>query len=177
MDTSFDQQILQLHPHIKILAFDPTPKARQYVLGEMERGRLPKERYIYKPIGIADKDGQLRLRPPENPSHVSWAPATASDTDARSFEVKALESILMLPELRGEASIPFVKLDIENAEYDAMQAVFCHSSLLKQRGVPFERIMQVAFPSPDNQHLSLPQDLQSQSENPQNVQTVRSLPP
>lgn len=113
-DISFDLGIISRFG-CKVHAFDPTPRSIDWV----RRQTLPEEFHFHE-FGLGNKDGLASFDPPADPTHVSYsmsAPGSLQDKSG-SFPVRRLQSIAT--DLRHDA-IDLLKMDIEGAEYDALE--------------------------------------------------------
>jgi FkbM family methyltransferase len=86
--------------------------------------------------GLAVIDGDVTFYPPENPEHVSHSMLERPETANRviSVPVRSLPSIMK--EL-GHESIDVLKMDIEGAEYDVLDALIASGTRPKQLLVEF----------------------------------------
>lgn len=109
-DISFD---VALHHRTgaRIFAFDPTPRAIQYVNQHPEGDVM-----TLLPVALGDEDGTIDLYPPPNPAHVSHSVFRQQEDGMPPLqaEVRRIGSIMRS---YGHRTIDVLKLDIEGAEY------------------------------------------------------------
>ncbi|MBK8967766.1 MAG: FkbM family methyltransferase [Lewinellaceae bacterium] len=139
-DVSFDLEIAHRFG-CTVDIFDPTPRAVQHVeklIASLKNGEpmacatspggfyppYPTEladRLRLHPFGIWDKDGTLNFFTPENQAHVSHSLVNLQKSDASiQVPVRTLQSVL---DDLGHQHIDLLKLDVEGAEYQILNAV------------------------------------------------------
>lgn len=132
-DISFDCALVERF-HCQIRIMDPTPRAIEHFhqLSHAVGCGSPFpinnsksdyyaitaedfERIQFLPIGLADRDAELKFFFPKDPQHVSCSTVNLQKTD-QYFTAKChrLSSIM---KQQGDASIDLLKIDIEGAEY------------------------------------------------------------
>lgn len=115
-DISFDLELKQQFG-MEIHAFDPTPRSLDWV----RRQPLPAGYHVH-PWGLADCDGTVQFRPPDNPEHVSHSMVTGNPVAAPAGTILAeVRRIDSLAELLGQTRIDLLKMDIEGAEYPVIE--------------------------------------------------------
>jgi FkbM family methyltransferase len=109
-DISFDLELMR-RSGCEVHAFDPTPRARDYVKGY---GNLP-TRFHFHPYGLWCADRIMRFYAPRDATHVSHSITNIQRTDTY-FEspVKTVRSAMRDA---GHERIDLLKMDIEGAEY------------------------------------------------------------
>lgn len=115
-DLSFDLAVVARFGSV-VHAFDPTPDSIRWIAEQ----RLP-ERVVFHPVGVADRDGQARFRPPDNPAHVSHAMIGEgmAQHETVEFPVRTLPGLM---KDLGHARLDLLKMDIEGAEYAVLDAL------------------------------------------------------
>ncbi len=138
-DISFDCALAQRF-HCQVRVIDPTPRAIQhfnnletavkagerfpinnsredfYTIGSEDFRRL---RFL--PIGLADRDAELKFYLPQNPTYVSCSTANLQKTE-NYFTAKCFRLLSIMQQL-GDDSIEMLKMDIEGAEYGVIQDI------------------------------------------------------
>lgn len=112
-DASFDLSLIREYG-CRILAFDPTPKALEYV-----RREIDDERFEIYPLALADYNGTLDLFLPTKESHVSASLVVSERTKGGKF-VTDCATLRELMTRNGHRQIDVLKVDIEGAEYRAI---------------------------------------------------------
>ena len=113
-DISFDLAMISQFG-CTVHAFDPTPRSIDWV----RRQALPGE-FQFHDYGLGNSDGLVSFEPPADPTHVSYSMSAPGNAPGKgeSFPVRRLQSIAA--EL-GHDAIDLLKMDIEGAEYDAVE--------------------------------------------------------
>ena len=115
-DISFDLALIQKFA-CDVHAFDPTPRAIQYV--KTETADNPK--YHFQKIGLWDKEDTLEFFVPANPDHVSHSLVNLQKTkDSIKVKVKRLSSLM---KEQNHQKIDLLKIDIEGAEYKVLESI------------------------------------------------------
>ena len=112
-DASFDIELIERFGLV-VHAFDPTPKSIDWV----HRQNFP-ESFIIHEYGLADFDGEVSFNPPENPEYVSHTILDRPSTKKNSITVPVKKLETIMKEL-GHNEIDILKMDIEGAEYQAI---------------------------------------------------------
>ena len=130
-DISFDLALMERFG-CAVHAFDPTPRAIDFV--RQNASDVP--RFHFHPVGVWERDEQLRFYAPSNPAHVSHSVMNLQQTDA-FFEApcRSLESLM---KQLGHARIDLLKLDIEGAEHRVIAAMLEHGVTVKVLCVEFD---------------------------------------
>lgn len=116
-DISFDLGLIE-HFGCVVHAFDPTPRSATFV-----KEQLPHEpRFVFHAYGLWSGNTVLKFYAPKNPEHVSHSAVNLQGTETY-FEapVKSLRTIM--GDL-GHTSLDLLKIDIEGAEYEVLEALF-----------------------------------------------------
>jgi FkbM family methyltransferase len=116
-DVSFDLGLIE-RLNCSVFAFDPTPRAVQYV----ESVISTHQQFTFTPVGIWSESTTLRFYSPEDETHVSHSVTNAQGTDSY-FEAECW-TILDAMNKFGHSRIDLLKLDIEGAEYSVLYALF-----------------------------------------------------
>ena len=103
--------------------FDPTPRAIEYcrsVVSEFDA--MGDGQLFIHPYGVWSECKTERFYAPSNPEHVSHSIVNLQNT-SEHFDAECLSPEEILNRLDLE-KLPFVKLNIEGAEYEVMKAMF-----------------------------------------------------
>lgn len=116
IDASFDFALADRFK-CRVFSFDPTPKAIAY----MESEQYDCERLKFVPIGVWDKDTQLRFYSPANPQETSHSVFDLHGT-GKYFTAECQKLSTIMKEL-GHDHIDLLKLDIEGAWRTVIQNI------------------------------------------------------
>ena len=98
-------------------AFDPTPRAVEYVRSKT----ADNPKYHFQEIGLWDHEGTLEFFAPENSNHVSHSLVNLQKTtDCIEVKVKRLSTLM---DQHRHKKIDLLKLDIEGAEYKVLDSI------------------------------------------------------
>src|ERR1041385_3788459 len=155
-DISFDCALAERF-RCRIRIIDPTPRAIHH-FDKLENAVKSGERFPvnssavdyytitaedfgrlrFLPIGLADRDTELKFFLPKNPAHVSCSTVNLQKTDdyfiAKCF---CLSSIMRQ---QGDVSIDMLKIDIEGAEYAVIEDMVASSLLPQLLLIEFDEI-------------------------------------
>ena len=112
-DLSFDRALLDRG--LVVRAFDPTPRAIAFV-----RQQVLPERFSFDPVGWWGERTTLRFYAP-GPSHVSHSVGNLQNTT--SFFEAEVAPIQQFIDAYGDRDIALVKMDIEGAEHEVVEAL------------------------------------------------------
>lgn len=132
-DISFDCALVERF-QCRVRIIDPTPRAIQH-FNNLENAVISGERFPvnnstedyytivaeyfrrlqFLPVGLADKDSELKFYLPKNPAHVSCSTVNLQKT-SEFFTAKCLRLASVMLQ-QGDDSIDLLKMDIEGAEY------------------------------------------------------------
>lgn len=128
-DITFDLALIEQFD-CNILAFDPTPKAVAYAAQFQTEAR-----FQFEACGLADKDGDISLVPPENPNYASYSVADSMPSQQSfTFSAKSLKTILAET---GWDAIDLIKMDIEGSEYGVIDSIVVDQIPIQQLCVEF----------------------------------------
>lgn len=96
----------------KVFAFDPTPKSIEY------SKNLVSDNFIFYPLGLASKKGNVNFYLPSNEKHVSGTTKRLDHTGGTEVKVEMI-SLDEVFELISD-DIKLLKLDIEGSEYEVL---------------------------------------------------------
>jgi FkbM family methyltransferase len=115
-DVTFDLALIERFG-LTVHAFDPTPRSLRWI-----REQGPPPSLVVHDYGIAAQDGAYSFFPPANPDHVSHSilGGPSAGGDAIKVPMKRLDTIMQ--EL-GHNHVDLLKLDIEGAEYEVIEAL------------------------------------------------------
>lgn len=116
-DVSFDLGLIQKFG-CQVHGFDPTPASVQWVGLQ----HLPAEFHFYE-YGLARDTGTTLFYLPLNPEHVSGSMVTQSNVNSNinvEVEMKSLQDVMAM---LHHDKIDVLKMDIEGAEYDVLNAM------------------------------------------------------
>lgn len=113
-DTSFDQALIA-RVGCSVWGFDPTPRAITHARA------IEEPRFHFLPIGIWTEDSIQRFFVPADPAHVSHSIGNVQGT-AAWFDAPCRSIPSLMREL-GHGAVDLLKLDIEGAEYDVLEAL------------------------------------------------------
>lgn len=129
-DASFDLAIIE-NFDCPVFAYDPTPKSHAWV-----KKNISEERFNFSPVGIAETSGQVAVKPPRDPSNVSFS--VSRDASDHFFSVKRLSDLM---DQNRHTHIDLLKMDIEGFEYKVIPDIFASKILPSQIAVEFHHNM------------------------------------
>jgi FkbM family methyltransferase len=113
-DISFSESLTRKYG-CRIYGFDPTPRAIEYV-----KGRQAPNFRLFE-VGVAAEGGEAVFFLPNNAEHVSGSLFNTTHLGRRQITVP-LVSMDALPDMIGTKQCDLIKLDIEGAEFDLLDA-------------------------------------------------------
>lgn len=125
-DTSFDEAIMKQF-QCKIYAFDPTPKAIQYV-----QEKNMSENFIFSPIGIGAKTETATFFLPKNEEHVSGSAILQKNVIEQNAINVNLKTINDIAQQYNHTKIDVLKMDIEGSEYEVIPTILNSNIEIKQ---------------------------------------------
>jgi len=128
-DVSFDLAMIERFG-LCVHAFDPTPRSVAWVRSQS----LPAQ-FVFHEVGLLDFDGVARFAQPEVPGHVSFR-ATHASAGESVVEAPVRRLRTLMSEL-GHSSIDVLKMDIEGAEYAAIDDILNAGISIRQLLVEF----------------------------------------
>lgn len=114
-DVTFDVGLIERFG-CSVIAFDPTPRAREFVVKNVND-----ERFIFDPRGVWRQDGPIRFYSPADELHVSHSIVNLQKTESY-FEADCRRLAGLMAE-RGHTHLDLLKLDIEGAEFDVIDSI------------------------------------------------------
>jgi FkbM family methyltransferase len=155
-DISFDCALVERF-HCQVRIIDPTPRAIDHFNNlekAVESGRRfavnnSKEDYYsvtaedfgrlrFVPVGLADRDTELKFYMPKNPAHVSCSTVNLQKTDeyftAQCFRLSSLM------QQQGDTSIDLLKMDIEGGEYAVIRDIVAAKLLPRLLLIEFDEV-------------------------------------
>lgn len=115
-DLSFSEDILKHFVGVEIYAFDPTPKAVNYVKNSALYSRTEFHFYDY---ALTDGDGEDVFFLPQNENYVSGSLYQAKHLKSNGIKVQKKKLRTIMNEL-GHNKIDLLKMDIEGSEFDVI---------------------------------------------------------
>lgn len=113
-DASFDLALIESRG-CEVWAFDPTPRAVAFA------GSIADSRFHFLPCGLAAADGVQQFYGPANPEHASHSFVGLQSAEP-SFSAECL-SLASLTTRLGHSHVDLLKLDVEGAEYEILEAL------------------------------------------------------
>ena len=126
-DISFDLSLIEKYG-VQVHAFDPTPRS----LAWLEKQTLPAN-FNYYSYGLADIDGTVDFFPPAQENHISHSIIPVTSTETRSLKVPVCRLETIMKQLK-HTKIDLIKMDIEGAEYAALEDII-------KSEIPLEQIL------------------------------------
>ncbi len=127
-DISFDRALLRRHA-CQVYGFDPTPKSIAFIAEQKNlRG------FHFYPYGIAPETKTETFFLPRNPRGVSGSLALNETVDASNSIQVPLKSLQDITRELGHTHIDVLKMDIEGAEYEVIEAVL-------ESGIPIGQLL------------------------------------
>lgn len=155
-DISFDCALVGRF-HCQVRLIDPTPRAIQHfkMLEKAVKSgdRFPvsngKEDYYsitvedfqriqFLPVGLADKDTELKFYLPANPAHVSCSTVNLQKT--REYFTATCFRLSTLMQRQGDRSIDMLKMDIEGAEHSVIMDMIASGILPPLLLIEFDEV-------------------------------------
>lgn len=113
-DISFDLELMERFG-VRVHAFDPTPRSIEWV-----RSQTLPAGFIFHEFGVADFDGTATFHAPENPGYVSYSIFSPRGHASPAIEA-TVHRIPTIMKMLGHKRIDLLKMDIEGAEYTAIE--------------------------------------------------------
>ena len=130
-DISFDEEIMDSFG-CKVFAFDPTPKSVEWVKQNVSR-----KKFIFSPVGIANKCGTRKFYLPKNSNHISGSiNHVKTINNSNSIDLK-FESLKNVMKDNNHLKLDLLKMDIEGAEYEVIDHIEENNIDIKQILVEF----------------------------------------
>jgi FkbM family methyltransferase len=153
-DISFECALVERYG-CRVRIIDPTPRAIQH-FQNLERavktgarfpinnsavdyysiGAAHLDRLEFLPVGLADKDSEMKFFLPQNPTHVSCSVVNLQKTD-QFFTAPCLRLSSIMTR-QGDGLIDLLKIDIEGAEYGVIEDMVASCLLPKLLLIEFD---------------------------------------
>ena len=130
-DISFDEEIMDSYG-CKVFAFDPTPKSVEWVKENVSR-----QKFIFSPIGIANKGGTRKFYLPKNSNHISGSINHVKTINASNSIDLKFESLKKVMKDNNHLKLDLLKMDIEGSEYEVIDHIEENNIDIKQILVEF----------------------------------------
>ena len=111
---SFDQELANIYGRAEIYAFDPTPRAIEF-MKEYDKSNLSYFRFYA--FGLSDNDGIQKFYLPKNKDYVSGSAVYNYSVDWNDYIEVKMYTLKKIMELLGHNHIDLLKLDIEGSEF------------------------------------------------------------
>lgn len=119
-NTSFDEEILK-DTNVDLYAFDPTPKAVEYI----KRNELNKQKkFHFYEYGLSNKNGKERFYLPKNKTYVSGSIVLYEGVDEEDTIVVTMKRLDTVFSELNHKHINILKMDVEGAEFGIFEDFF-----------------------------------------------------
>ncbi|MDX1740055.1 MAG: FkbM family methyltransferase [Rhodothermales bacterium] len=115
-DVSFDVELIEALG-VTVHAFDPTPRSIRWVASQ----DLPRKFNMHD-VGIAAFDGTATFSPPEDPTFISHTILAREAASGTAIQVNVRRLSTLMSEL-GHRHLDILKMDVEGAEYEVIEAL------------------------------------------------------
>jgi FkbM family methyltransferase len=132
MDISFDLELIALR-NCKIHAFDPSADSADWI-----QTQSVDKRFCFYAYGLGGVDGELAFRKPNIRGYYSPSAVFSYPGEVHNLPVYTLKTIM---KKLGHSSIDLLKIDIEGAEYLALENFLSDNIYPKQLLVEFHHRM------------------------------------
>ena len=102
---------------VTVHAFDPTPRSVEWVKGQ----ELPKK-FIFHPLGLSAENGFMSFYPPAKSSSSHFSPVDRYGNTKNEIKAPVKDIDTIASEL-NHRKIDLLKMDIEGAEYEVIEAL------------------------------------------------------
>jgi FkbM family methyltransferase len=149
-DVDFDLALIDRFG-LRVHAFDPTPASLDWLRTQ----DLPEALEVH-PFGLADRDGAVDFHPPARADHVSHSllPGVLGDAGRPPVRVPVRRLSTLMATL-GHHRIDLLKLDIEGAEYAALEDVLAAGLDIRQILVEYHHRFPGVGPEATRRSLAL----------------------
>lgn len=130
-DISFDEGIIDTFGP-SVFAFDPTPRSIEWIGGNNSRP----DKLIFQPWGISNEDKLEKFYPPVLDAHVSYSIDNLQKTEKGSVEGQVYRLSTIMKKL-GHSRLDLLKMDVEGAEYNALDDILGSGIEIRQILVEF----------------------------------------
>lgn len=155
-DISFDCELVRRY-RCKVRIVDPTPRAIEHFHG-LAKATLEGRRFAinnsqtefyslkpadigrmtFLPVGLADRDGELKLYLPKNPAHVSCSAMNLQKTT--EYITTRCYRLPTLLAQQGDSTVDLLKMDIEGSEYSVIRDIVASRVLPRVLLVEFDEV-------------------------------------
>ncbi len=118
-DVAFEEEFMTAYEDSSMYAFDPTPRAAEYV-----RHLAEDKRFHFFPIGLSDYDGETTFYMPHN-QFISCSTIKRDDIGGDGYEIQVpMKCLRTLMEDTNVNKIDILKMDIEGEEFRVIPNIF-----------------------------------------------------
>lgn len=116
-DLSFSREFAETYTNCEIYAFDPTPKAIDYV-EDYDKSIFHK--FEFYPFGLSDGNFKTKFFLPKNKEHVSGSEIVNPSVDKSDVIEVQMHTLQYIMDRLGHSEIHLLKMDIEGSEFAAV---------------------------------------------------------
>lgn len=132
-DITFDMEMANLYG-ASVVVIDPTEKAERHVQSVLSKA--PKHQNIqFLAKGLSDQQGEVTFALPANPKHVSMRAVGLADPQMTRTTTAPVQRLQDFMTQLGHDYLDVLKIDIEGAEYDVLEA------LIRDDFLPFTQLL------------------------------------
>ncbi len=135
-DITFDLGIIERFG-VHVYCFDPTPRSAAHVA----RAAEGVSRFHFYPVGLWDRNENVRFFAPRDPNHVSHSALNLQGTE--EYFVAPCQRISSIMRELHHGRIDLLKIDIEGAEYAVLRSLLEDGLVVKVLCVEFDQPMPV----------------------------------
>lgn len=116
-DISFDEGVIDTFGPT-VFAFDPTPRSIEWIKANNTRP----DKFIFRPWGISNEDKFAQFHPPQNDAYVSFSIDNIQKSEKGAVEGQVYRLVTIMKKL-GHSRLDLLKMDVEGAEYNALDDI------------------------------------------------------